>query len=162
MDFGEAKKTSDWARTPTVYGVNGIVVAGATGLTVPPSEHYAATLAGEAVGVSKALRDLAANLIDGQVADPQGSLEIFMANGSSSYACIVVCDRTAGSERCFLVFVWARNRGDGLGDLDAMRPASPRLPNDVLNNGAWQLFNCRIAVREWTVTRAFRGIYPQP
>lgn len=142
--------------------MNGIVVAGAPGLTLPPSKHYAATLGGEAVGVSKALRDLAANLIDGQVANPQGSLDIYMATGNMNYACIVVCDRTEGVERCFLVYLWARKAGDGLGELDAKRPASPRLPNDVLKNGVWQLFNCRIAVREWGMTQAFRGIYPHP
>jgi hypothetical protein len=141
--------------------VNGIVVSGVSQPVAVPSTHYGGPLGG--AGVSAALRELGGLLVDGKTAAPHGQLEIFAPHCTQTYALIVVWDNTAGAERCFVVFGWTRTANDGLGPFHPQRAAPPQLLDDVLDDaGTWQLYNCRIALREWTKSRAAKFDYPKP
>lgn len=138
--------------------MNGIVVAQVLGLTIPPSEHYARTIGGRVDGVSPQFRALVVRLIDGEKAKPTGSRDIYPVYAGSANARLVVCDRSV--EKCFVLDIQSRTRGDGLGPWHSTRANPPALLDDVLEDGVWQIFNCRIALQEWVLSAALLGEFP--
>jgi hypothetical protein len=140
--------------------MNGIVVAKALGMTYPPSRHYGGTIGGPVDGVSVAFGALVGKLIDGEKAKPSGKLEIYAVTRNDEYARVVACDRTEGAEKCFVIDIKARKPNDGLGAWDKKRPNPPKLLDDILKDGVWQLYNCTIVLREWGRDSAFRRVFP--
>jgi hypothetical protein len=129
-------------------------------VTHRPSRHYRATIGGLVDGVSVALSTLVANLIDGETAIPRGTLEIYPVSRNDEYARVVICDRADDAERCFVLDIKARKSNDGLGQFDKKRPQPPKLLDDILQDGVWQLYNCKIALQEWRRSAAFRREFP--
>lgn len=131
------------------------MVAGAPGLKAAPSEHYKAALS----AVSAPFRALIADLIDGNVARPDGSrLDISPRAEQPEHLQLVVVELLPGSERCFLIDMWARTDGGRDGEWD--QRGTPVLPDDVRTDGRWEFYNCYVALRQWGRSAHFRGEYP--
>jgi hypothetical protein len=136
--------------------MTGMIVAGAAGLQRAPSEHFAGSLA----AVSQPFRQLVTDLIDGRRVRPDGErLDISPRQQSARYVQLVVVEWLPGSERCFLIDLWARVDKGVDGEWDSR--GTPRLPDDVMRQGRWEFFNCYVALRQWGRSAHLRGVYPK-
>lgn len=134
----------------------GMIVAGTAALQRAPSAHFAASLS----AVSGSLRRLVADLIDGRPARPDGSrLDISARTAQPPHVQLVAVELLPGSERCFLIDIWARTDTGQDGEWDPR--GMPVLPDDVLTDGRWEFYNCYVALRQWGRAAHFRAEYPK-
>lgn len=134
----------------------GMIVAGAAGLRREPSAHFAGALS----TVSAPFRALIADLIDGNLTRPDGSrLDISPRTEQPGHVQLVGVELLPGSDRCFLIDMWARTDAGVDGEWDPR--GTPILLDDVLAGGRWEFFNCSVALRQWGRAAHFRGEYPK-
>ena len=133
-----------------------MLVAGAPGLNTPPSGHFKVALS----AVSAPFRKLITDLIDGNLARPDGSrLDISPRVEQPGHLQLVAIELLPGSDRCFLIDVWVRTDGGRDGQWDPR--GTPVLSDDVLTDGRWEFYNCYVALRQWGRSAHLRGVYPK-
>jgi hypothetical protein len=86
----------------------GLLVAGAPGLTRSPSEHYAQHFA----GASATLGQFAKAFIDGVRSTPTGSVDAIPIEEQPDYARVGLVDTARFQRRCYVVALWARSATD--------------------------------------------------
>lgn len=141
----------------------GILIANAETITVPPSEHFEGLFSPGSTSAS--VRALVGRFIDGYDVEPDGDvfdiIPDYPGYVDQSYARVHCIDPSPGVDRCFLVHLWARDRPRG-------RPwdgrGVPRLLDDVIKDGRWEIYNCKIALHtaRWPPPALGRGAGRSP
>ncbi len=133
-----------------------MLVAGRPKPRVAPSEHFRISLD----AVSASFRRLVEDLVDGRPARPDGvRLDVSARTELPTHLRLVAAEYLPGSDRCFLIDVFARTDGGLDGPWDDR--GTPTLPDDVLTGGRWQLYNCLVAVQVWGRAQHLAGKYPK-
>lgn len=136
--------------------MTGMIVAGVAGLRRAPSAHFAGSLA----AVSLPFSQLVADLIDGLMVQPDGErIDISPRQQDVAYIQLVAVEWLPGSERCFLIDLWARTDEGVDGEWDSR--GTPRFSDGMLRPGRWEFFNCYVALRQWGRSAHLRGVYPK-